>query len=317
MDDLRCSYPGRTGRAARQPVTANSGISLQVARGEVFGVLGPNGAGKSTLVRQLIGLMRPDSGSIRLFGHDVVAHPRLPPRFVAYLAQEEQALDELPVGIAVATTGRLRGMSKVAAHTQTRDLLDELDLSRLGGRAFKELSGGERRLAGVACALVADRPVLILDEPTTGMDPAARRSVWAALDRRRAQHGVTVVVVTHNVVEAESFLDTVAVLDAGRVVACDTPGRLKAMVSEDVRLDVVWRYEPPSEEPAVRALQAVSEMNGRRWSARLSQSDARTLLGQLTAGPAFAALDDFTLATPSLEDVYLALGGHARDMERV
>ena len=298
-------------------MTANAGISLQVARGEVFGVLGPNGAGKSTLVRQLIGLKRPDSGSIRLFGHDVVAHPRLPPRFVAYLAQEEQALTELPVGVAVATTGRLRGMSKVAAHTQTCELLDELDLSRLGGRAFKELSGGERRLAGVACALVADRPVLILDEPTTGMDPTARRSVWAAIDRRRAQHGVTVVVVTHNVVEAESFLDTVAVLDAGRVVACDTPGRLKAMVSEDVRLDVVWRYEPPSDDPAVRALEAVSEMNGRRWSARLPQSEARTLLGQLTSGPAFAALDDFTLATPSLEDVYLALGGHARDMERV
>jgi ABC-2 type transport system ATP-binding protein len=141
--------------------------------------------------------------------------------------------------------------------------------------------------------------------------------VWSAIDRRREQRNVTVVVVTHNVVEAESFLDTVAVLDSGRVVACDTPGRLKAMVSDDVRLDVVWRFDPPSDDPAVRALEAASEVTGRRWSARLSQSEARALLGKLTTGPAFEALDDFTLATPSLEDVYLALGGRARDMERV
>jgi ABC-2 type transport system ATP-binding protein len=111
-------------------------------------------------------------------------------------------------------------------------------------------------------------------------------------------------------------LDRVAVLDHGRIIACDTPGRLKAAVSADVRLDLVWRADPPLDDPVVAELATVSVQAGRRWSARLPVETARETLGRLTAGPAFAALDDFTLATPSLEDVYLALGGRDDDMER-
>src|SRR5438552_2563481 len=107
-------------------------------------------------------------------------------------------------------------------------ILDELDLQPLAARPLTKLSGGQRRLACVAAVLAADRPVLLLDEPTTGLDPVARRAVWAAIDRRRAERGTTVVLVTHNVLEAETVLDRVAILDRGRVIACDTPGRLKA-----------------------------------------------------------------------------------------
>jgi ABC-2 type transport system ATP-binding protein len=183
-------------------------------------------------------------------------------------------------------------------------------------RPLARLSGGQRRLAGVATALIGDRPVLVLDEPTTGLDPEARRSVWDALHRRRTERGVTVVLVTHNVLEAETVLDRVAVLDRGRVIAQDTPGRLKALVSDEVRLDLVWRSAPPLDDPTVAMLAAHAEVVGHRWSARLGVSDAREALGRLTSGPAFLALDDFTLATPSLEDVYLSLGGAARDLER-
>ncbi len=309
IDGLTRRHRGRRGVP---DVLATDDVSLVVEQGEVFGLLGPNGAGKTTLVRQLVGVLAPDAGRVTLLGHDV----RHAGRLVAWLAQEEPALVELPVHLAVETTGRLRGLGRRAARAAATDLLDELDLAELAGRAMTTLSGGQRRLAQVATALVGDRPLLVLDEPTTGLDPAARRAVWAALRRRQSASGTTVVLVTHNVLEAEAVLDRVAVLDRGRVIACDTPGGLKALVSDEVRLDLVWRTDPPYDEPAVAALRARAEATGRRWHVRLPAADAREALGRLTSGPALAALDDFTLATPTLEDVYLALGGRDSDLER-
>ena len=311
---VHCENLVRThrGRRGTPDVLATDDVSLTVGQGEVFGLLGPNGAGKTTLVRQLVGVLAPDAGRVTLLGHDV----RQAPRLLAHLAQEEPALVELPVGLAVETTGRLRGLSRAAARDTRDALLDELGLADVVDRPMTRLSGGQRRLAQVATALAGDRPLLVLDEPTTGLDPAARRRVWEALGRRRQAAGTTVVLVTHNVLEAETVLDRVAVLDRGRVIACDTPGRLKAQVSDEVRLDLVWRSEPPLADPAVAALAARAVVTGRRWACRLPTVAAREALGQLTGGPAFAALDDFTLATPSLEDVYLALGGRAGDLER-
>jgi ABC-2 type transport system ATP-binding protein len=154
----------------------------------------------------------------------------------------------------------------------------------------------------------------VLDEPTTGMDPVARRAVWAAVDRRRAERGATVLLVTHNVIEAETVLDRVAVLDGGRVIACDTPAGLKALVADEVRLDLVWRDEPPLQVVEIAALRESAAVSGRRWTLRLPQARARAVVAEVTGGPAFAALDDFTLATPSLEDVYLALGGRQKGL---
>ncbi len=302
-----------SGRRSAETVLANDHIDLDIAAGTVFGLLGPNGAGKTTLVRQLVGLLRPDEGTIRLLGRPVDARAG---SCVGYLPQHEAALADLPVSLAIETTGRLRGLRPSAAR-RTRDaLLDELGLGPLGDRVIGRLSGGERRLAAFGTALAGPRPILLLDEPTTGLDPQARRAVWSALERRRRDSGMTVVLVTHNVLEAESVLDRVAVLDAGRVIAEGTPGRLKAQVSDEVRLELVWRDEPPRSDPVVASLAALATVTGRRWSVHLPVGQAREALGSLTAGPAFAALDDFTLATPTLEDVYLALGGRARDLER-
>jgi ABC-2 type transport system ATP-binding protein len=298
-------------------VRAVDGVDLTVGRGEVFGLLGPNGAGKTTLVRLLVGLLRPDAGSVRLFGRDLQEEPTLAARAVGYLAQSEPALDDMPVAVAVETTARLRGLSRVAARATRAEVLAELGIDGLAARPVGKLSGGERRLAAVAATLAGDRPVLVLDEPTTGLDPESRRAVWAAVDRRRSSARTTVVLVTHNVLEAESVLDRVAVLDDGRVIACDTPGRLKAAVSDKVRLDLVWRDLPPADDPVVAALAPRAAVTGRRWSLRLGPEEARTALDALTTGAAFAALDDFTLATPTLEDVYLALGGRHDDLEKV
>ena len=301
-------------RGARTP--ANQGIDLEVPAGEIFGLLGPNGAGKTTLVRQLVGLVRPDAGSLSLFGHDLVADRSVAARLVAYLAQDEPALAELPVRRAIQTTARLRGVRRSEAGRQATDLIEELGLASVADAPLVRLSGGQRRLACVASALAADRQVLILDEPTTGLDPVARRSVWSALRRRRDERGTTIVLVTHNVLEAETVLERVAVLDRGRVIACDTPGRLKAAVDDSVRVDLVWRREPPREDPTVRLLAGAATTDGRRWSARLHRDQVREVLDRLTRGPIFDALDDFTVATPSLEDVYLALGGRNDDLDR-
>ncbi|MET9347232.1 ABC transporter ATP-binding protein [Streptomyces termitum] len=314
--DLVKTYPATRGRRGAPPtpeVRATDGISLDVRGGEIFGLLGPNGAGKSTLVRQLTGLMRPDSGTVRLLGHDLVRHPERAARLLAYLGQESTALDELTVALAAETTGRLRGLGAAAARAERDAVLDELGLAELAGRPLKKLSGGQRRLACFAAALVGHRPVLVLDEPTTGMDPVARRAVWAAVDRRRAEHGATVLLVTHNVIEAETVLDRVAVLDRGRVIACDTPAGLKERVAGEVRVELVWREAAPLALPEVAALRAHAQESGRRWVLRLAPDAARAAVAAVTGGAAFAALDDFTLATPSLEDVYLALGGAARD----
>jgi ABC-2 type transport system ATP-binding protein len=306
---LEKSYRGAIAPAVRD-------IDLDVAPGEVFGLLGPNGAGKTTLVRQLVGLAAPDAGSVSIFGHDLVADRSAAGRLVAYLAQDEPALAELPVRLAVETSARLRGSRRRDAARQATSLIDELGLDPIADRPMVRLSGGQRRLACVASALAADRAVLVLDEPTTGLDAVARRSVWSALRRRRDERGVTVVLVTHNVLEAESVLDRVAVLDAGRVIACDTPARLKAAVDDSVRVQLVWRRDPPLDDPAVVALARSASVDGSRWTARLDRAQARDVLARLTRPPLIDALDDFTVSTPTLEDVYLAMGGRADDLER-
>lgn len=241
-------------------------------------------------------------------------HPERAARILAYLGQESSALDELTVSLAAETTARLRGLDLRDARAERDAVLDELGLTAIAGRPLKKLSGGQRRLACVAAALVGERSLLVLDEPTTGMDPVARRAVWSAVDRRRAERGSTVLLVTHNVIEAETVLDRVAVLDQGKVIACDTPAGLKEQVAGEVRVELVWREKPPLDVPEVAALRDRAVESGRRWTLRLAPEEARVAVATVTGGAAFAALDDFTLATPSLEDVYLALGGNAQGL---
>ncbi|MGR6969872.1 ABC transporter ATP-binding protein [Streptomyces cynarae] len=314
---LTKTYPAvraRRGTPGTPEVRATDDVRLDIRRGEIFGLLGPNGAGKSTLVRQLTGLMRPDNGSVEILGHDIVRHPERAARILAYLGQESTALDELTVSLAAETTGRLRGLDLRHAREERDAVLDELGLAPIASRPLKKLSGGQRRLACFAAALMGERPLLVLDEPTTGMDPVARRAVWAAVDRRRAERGTTVLLVTHNVIEAETVLDRVAVLDRGRIIACDTPAGLKERVAGEVRVELVWRERAPLEVPEVAALRTRAVESGRRWSLRMAPEEARATVATVTGGAAFAALDDFTLATPSLEDVYLTLGGSGQGL---
>jgi ABC-2 type transport system ATP-binding protein len=297
--ELTRSYP-----AASRPAVRS--VSLDVRPGEVFGVLGRNGAGKTTLVRLLVGLLRPDSGSVRLAGADVTANAAGAAAYLAYLPQRESALADMTVRTAVETTARLRGLSRAQARARSEDLLAELGITELATTRVERLSGGQRRLAGVATALVGDRPLLVLDEPTTGLDLDARRTVWDAVDRRRTGSGASVILVTHDVREAETVLDRVLIMHAGQAVGCDTPGRLKEGLGGLVRLELAWRDEPALDP---RDLAEHVLTRGRRWSVRLPAERARGVLDQVLSGPAYAALDDFALAPPSLEDVLLACDG--------
>ncbi|MFC6881372.1 MULTISPECIES: ABC transporter ATP-binding protein [Actinomadura] len=292
---LSRSYAG----ASRPAV---DGVTLNVRPGEVFGVLGRNGAGKTTLVRMLVGLLRPDTGRVLLDGTDVTARSAHAAVHLAYLPQRESALADMSVRTALETTGRLRGLPRAAARAQADDLVAELALAAIADDRVGRLSGGQRRLVGVATALAGERPLLVLDEPTTGLDLDARRTVWDALDRRRSG-GAAVLLVTHNVLEAETVLDRVLVLHAGRPAALGTPGRLKERFGGLVRLDLAWRDEPAI-DPA--GLGGTVLRRGRRWTVRLPVAEAQDVLAGILNGPAYAALDDFGLAPPSLEDVLLA-----------
>lgn len=288
---------------------ANDGISLTVYQGEVLGLLGPNGAGKTTLVRQLAGLSRPSSGQVRLFGRDLVAEPALAGQWIA-LQPQGQALPtaERPQAL-LEITGQLRGLPPAAARHEALALIDEFGLAPHLAKPFYKLSGGLRRLVSIATALIGQRPVLIFDEPTNDLDPEVRRTVWRRI-REAARGGAAVLLVTHNVTEAEQVLDRVGILAGGKMLALGTPGELKSGLVRQVRLELAFRPDDAGAAAAGQLLQGwpeVHHMGARRWAVTVPQSGAERAISRIL--PSLALLDDFRIVTPNLEDLYLALSG--------
>ena len=295
--DLHKTYGGQ--------VHANDGLDFAIEAGEVFGVLGPNGAGKSTLVQQMVGLSVPTKGEIRLFGQAVRPHDRRVRATVGYLAQRPLALYDLRAREAVVDTGRLRGLGRREAEDQAARLLAETGLADRKERLVGNLSGGEHRLVGLATALIGEPPVLILDEPTNELDPVARRRVWDMLMRRREQ-GTTIILVTHNVLEAERVVGRVAIMASGRIAAIGTPGELKGRLHAKVRLEVALRSEVLSLREWLRSGRRVGE---RRWSLELARGELGEALARLGEPGTSSEIDDLRVASPSLEDVYLSCHG--------
>jgi len=296
VEHLVKRYPGG--------VLASDDLSFTVEQGEVFGVFGPNGAGKSTLVRQMVGLTRPSAGRILLFGEQVRPHdPRLR-RSVSFLAQSPLALLDLTVLEAVTFTGMLRGMPRAAARREARETLEELGVADRASRVIGRLSGGEHRLAGLAAALAADPPILILDEPTNELDPVVRARVWEILERRRRQ-GATILLVTHNVLEAERVVQRVAILARGRIRMLGAPDELKRELG--LRVGIELTGASPAVLEAARALGELREQGGR---VRLEVGgDLGRALRRLTEPGLFGGIESLKVVHPSLEDVYLAIEG--------
>jgi ABC-2 type transport system ATP-binding protein len=307
--DLRKVYPS-------PPVVANDGLNFSVTPGEAFGLLGPNGAGKSTLVRQLVGLMRPTSGEIRLFGEAIRKGRRRDSRLgrtVAYLPQGSLAQGDWKVAEAIEWTGRLRGVSTSTTRRLTENLLRDLDLTELADRQLRKLSGGQRRLVQICMTLVGRLPVLILDEPTTDIDPTLRRRIWNLL-ADRASEGAAVILVTHDVAEAEHALDRVAIMDKGRIVAAGTPAELKSSLAHRTRLEVVVAESRSADPYEIAALiGAGAKVEDRRVSGWVPAEEAVRILEKVVAEASPSGLEDVRLVTPTLEDVYLETAGHGLD----
>jgi ABC-2 type transport system ATP-binding protein len=291
-------------------VVANDGIDFTVGAGEVFGLLGPNGAGKSTLVKQLVGLIRPTAGEIRLFGELVKPGDRRSSRVIAYLPQGALALGELRVREAIAWIGMLRGLEKDRARGGAEKLMSRLTITDIEDRQLRKLSGGQRRLTQIAMTLIGRSPVLVLDEPTADIDPGLRREIWKLMVER-ARAGAAVILVTHDVAEAEAALDRVAIIQHGRVMAAGTPAELKAHLSHRTRIEVVIGEEATVDVKQIATLVGPNAtVDGRRVSGWVPADDAIPTLEKVRAAADPRTLEDLRLVTPSLEDVYLELSGH-------
>ena len=297
-------------------VVANDGVTFSCFGGESFGLLGANGAGKTTLVRQLVGLLAPTAGEIQLFGESLKPGRNVGGK-VSYLPQGAMSLGELKVGEAIMSTAVLRGCGRRTASAQSEELIAALGLEGLESRQIRKLSGGERRLTQIGMTLAARLPVLILDEPTADIDPAKRRDIWALISSR-AKEGTAVILVTHDVAEAERALDRVAIMERGRVIAMGTPAELKADLAHRTRIELV--VSESSSTPITEALTALgpeAKVEGRRISTWVASDEAVQLLDKVVNAFGSGDLEDVRLVTPSLEDVYLEVSGkHLEDEPR-
>jgi ABC-2 type transport system ATP-binding protein len=208
-------------------------VSFEVRRGEIFGVLGPNGSGKTTLVRLIGSVLLPDGGHVSLFGHDLAAEPRAAQAFVNRVAAEASFFKKLSPVENLLYGARVIGSRPTEARQRVLDTLARLGLDPADYyRPMEVLSRGVQQKVTIARAFLSEPRLLLLDEPTTGLDPRARREVQAFIRALRDRHGTTVVLTTHDMVEAESLCDRVAILDHGRLVALDTPARLRQSLAQ-------------------------------------------------------------------------------------
>ncbi len=222
---------GKSNGKARKPVVAVDHISFDVHRKEIFGVLGPNGSGKSTLVRLIATLLLPDGGSVTLLGHDVEREPMAVQRLINRVSVEASFFKKLSPMENLLYGARLYGMDAGSARREIVAILSRFDIKKRDiYQPLEEMSRGMQQKVAIARALLTRPAVLLLDEPTTGLDPRSKREVQAVVKELRDQQGTTILLTTHDMVEAEALCDRVAIMDAGKVVALDTPAGLRAMV---------------------------------------------------------------------------------------
>ncbi|MGP9536658.1 ABC transporter ATP-binding protein [Brachybacterium sp. AOP43-C2-M15] len=277
-------------------------VSFSVERGEIFGILGPNGAGKTTTVECLEGLRRPDGGRISVAGLDPQRDSAELRHVLGAQLQQSALPERITVGEAMALFA-----SFYRDPVDWRELIDGLHLGETVDRQFRRLSGGQKQRVSVALALVGDPQVAVLDEVTTGLDPQARRDAWAVI-RSIRDRGVTVLLVTHFMEEAERLCDRLAVIDAGRLVALDTPTGLIDAVDADQRI----RFRPsvPLAESLLTALPQVSAVA--RDGELIQVTGSGDLLSALVTALAAegAAPVDLHTERATLDDAFLALTGH-------
>ncbi|HVM31061.1 MAG TPA: ABC transporter ATP-binding protein [Candidatus Limnocylindrales bacterium] len=296
VSDLRKSYG---------PLRAVDGVSFTVERGEIFGLLGPNGAGKTTTVEILEGLRRPDGGQASVLGIDVVRDPGTLKERIGVQLQTAALYPELTVRELITLFGSFYRRSLPASR-----LIEQLGLEERAGAVSRELSGGQRQRLTIALALVNDPELIFLDEPTTGLDPQGRRSLWERIEALR-DDGRTVLLTTHYMEEAEHLCDRVAVMDHGRILEM---GTVRELVGRHFSQRTV-RFEarPQLTDTALAGLRGVSRVSHENGEVVLLTGDVpRTIGGLLELGDSLGVQGlDIAVRRPTLEDVFLQLTGRA------
>jgi oleandomycin transport system ATP-binding protein len=294
-------------------VTALDGVDLGVRTGTVLGLLGPNGAGKTTAVRVLGTLLKPDAGFARVGGYDVVRDAHQVRQLVG-LTGQYAAVDELLTGTEnLLLIGRLLGQPRPQAKQRARELLAEFDLTDAADRAVKTYSGGMRRRLDLAASLVGQPSMLYLDEPTTGLDPRARIELWNLI-RKLVAGGVTVLLTTQYLDEADELADDIVVIDRGRVIATGTPEELKAKTGAQtlaVRTDDV-AYLSVVASVVAELADATPDVDGQLVTAPVSDPAVLPAVVR-RLDDAGVVVTELTLRSSSLNEVFLSLTGHGTD----
>ena len=305
----------RSFRTKAGPVDAVRGVDLDVHAGEIVGLLGPNGAGKTTTLRMLTTLLEPTSGTATVAGHDLVREPRQVRRRIGYVAQVGAAPSAgTIVGEELVTQARLQGLSKADAADRLVAVAPQLDLAGLEKRALLELSGGQRRRFDIALGLMHSPRLVFLDEPTTGLDPQSRANLWQHIRALRDDAGVTIVITTHYLDEADALADRVLVMDDGRIVADDTPDALKARISGDVvTLGIADHGQRASAQAVVRSAVHVREVVSTETALLVTVDEGSTAIAPILRALDAAQLSPSSISVnrPTLDDVFLTLTGRS------
>jgi len=305
----------------KSDVVALDGLTFSVAAGSVYALLGPNGAGKTTTVRILTTLSRPDEGSARVAGIDVLKRPGQVRSVIGSVSQHTGAVSQLTGQENLTMQGSLYGMRGKDLRRRAGDLLDQFGLTEAAKRQARTYSGGMRRRLDIATMLVHRPAVLFLDEPTTGLDPEGRAALWEVLTDLAAEAGTTILVTTHYLEEADQYATKIAIVDQGRIVAEGTADQLKAGLDGD---SVLLELDSPGHaERVTAALAGVPRV-------RQATSDGNVVRARVSDGPralpaVLAAVESagvpvlsVTVARPTLDDVYLHHAGRSfRQAERM
>lgn len=293
----------------RAPVRANDHVHLTVEAGRVVGLLGHNGAGKTTLVNQVAGLTRPDSGSIRVAGHDAVTEPDRVRQLINVQAQANVPITGLTPRRAIELVGRIRGASRTWVRGRAEEMLDALELTQWADTPAHKVSGGVARLTAFAMTAVVPGGLVILDEPTNDVDPVRRRLLWNQI-RRLADDGAGVLLVTHNVREAEHAVDDLVILDRGAVCAHGTVAELTRDLRGTLQLEVDL---PPGADHGWPAFVTPLAREGHRARASVPISRSADAVTWAQGAVEVGAIDRFSITAASLEDVYIQLVSAAAD----
>lgn len=292
---------------------AVDGVDLDVPTGSIYGVLGPNGAGKTTTINMLATLMKPDAGGATIFGHDVQEEAQIVRQLIGVTGQYASVDETLSATENLIIFGRLLGLDKAAARKKAGELLEEFGLTEAAKRPLAKFSGGMRRRLDLAASLIAQPPLIFLDEPTTGLDPRTRAQMWDTI-RRLVSTGSTILLTTQYLDEADQLADRIAVIDHGKVVAEGTPSKLKSSIgSASLQLRLT------SSEEAGKALQIVEKV----LSVKAAVSDKTLITAPMTDPEKITDLlvelraqklhlTTVSVQEPTLDEVFLALTGNKK-----